>query len=289
MKKLIIYLAFIISSFFQFSCKKESLKTNNSPVPSTTVNRAPFANAGADQTIVTNTIPVTIELQGSGTDPDGAIVIHQWTKLSGSSLFTITIDSPHMASTPVKGLSYGVYSFELKVTDDKGAIASDIVMITVTSLDPPPGPDTLIIGDWFSGALIVDAHIDEEYYEGYYTFDTAFNYSWQTHEVLSFVKKPGATEPIYQRRNMEIEVIAPNQTDTFRYGFEFGPDNTEFGIFGHSLSVSPPPPLLNFVTAVARAKSYQYRFIVVPKTQYYSLNINWNNYLEVAAALGFTP
>ena len=90
-------------------------------------NAAPTANAGKDQII---TLPTnTITLSGNGTDIDGTIASYFWTKISGPSSFVIS--NINLGSTEVTGLIEGTYQFELKVTDDKGAIGKDTVQIKV--------------------------------------------------------------------------------------------------------------------------------------------------------------
>jgi hypothetical protein len=92
-------------------------------------NQAPNANAGTDQSI---TLPTnTVNLSGSGTDPDGTVSSYKWTKVSGPSAGTIT--SASSASTSVTALAEGVYKFELKVTDNKGTTGADTVQITVNA------------------------------------------------------------------------------------------------------------------------------------------------------------
>ncbi|HRO06075.1 MAG TPA: PKD domain-containing protein [Ferruginibacter sp.] len=89
-------------------------------------NQAPSANAGADITI---TLPVnSATLNGSGTDPDGTIASYSWRKTLGG---TATIVNTNSASTVVNNLTEGVYRFELTVTDNSGATATDIVQVTV--------------------------------------------------------------------------------------------------------------------------------------------------------------
>ena len=99
-------------------------------------NLAPVANAGLDISIL---LPVdSATLNGStSSDTDGTIASYQWTLISGpagSSLSTETL-----AITTVKGLTSGVFEFELKVTDDKGATATDKVEVIVSdpNADPP--------------------------------------------------------------------------------------------------------------------------------------------------------
>src|SRR4029079_13169934 len=90
-------------------------------------NIAPTASAGADQTI---TLPQSsVTLSGSGQDPDGSIAYYQWTQVSGPSVATIA--SATLAQTQVSALQQGSYVFRLTVTDNKGATASDDVMVSV--------------------------------------------------------------------------------------------------------------------------------------------------------------
>ena len=92
-------------------------------------NIAPTANAGADQTIP---LPVNATiLSGSGTDPDGFIVGYLWTKVSGPAAGTIT--NPGTSATSVTGLVQGTYRFELRVTDNNGAIDRDTMQVTVNA------------------------------------------------------------------------------------------------------------------------------------------------------------
>ncbi|MEO6489288.1 MAG: Ig-like domain-containing protein [Ferruginibacter sp.] len=92
-------------------------------------NLLPVANAGTDQNI---TLPVnTVFLNGSGTDADGNIVSYSWTRLSGPANGTIT--NTISATTSVTGLGEGVYQYELKVTDDSGAINTDTTQVTVNA------------------------------------------------------------------------------------------------------------------------------------------------------------
>ncbi len=92
-------------------------------------NIAPTANAGADQTI---TLPVsTVNLAGTGTDSDGTIGSYAWTKISGPASGIITAASS--SNTTVTSLAAGVYVFQLKITDNRGATATDNVQITVNA------------------------------------------------------------------------------------------------------------------------------------------------------------
>ena len=116
-------------------------------------NKAPTAKAGNDQTITVPTSSVT--LAGSGTDPDGSISAYSWTKISGPSSGKIT--SAGSASTTVTALVQGVYKFQLKVTDNAGAVDLDTAQVMVnaagSSLLPAVNPANTVNG------------LDYKYYE----------------------------------------------------------------------------------------------------------------------------
>ncbi len=96
------------------------------------VNIPPTAQGGDDAGIV---FPAsTVQLSGGGVDTDGEITSYTWTQVSGPN--TATIVSPDTESTSVEGLIVGTYVFQLEVTDDGGATATDLVTVTV---DPEPG------------------------------------------------------------------------------------------------------------------------------------------------------
>lgn len=105
---------------------------NNSATNSATtqviINIPPVASiTTSDTLVILNT--TTITLNGSGSnDPDGSIASYSWSKLSGIGS---TITSPTSSSTTITGLSLGVYRFQLSVTDNRGAVTSTTIRITV--------------------------------------------------------------------------------------------------------------------------------------------------------------
>ena len=127
MKNLLIPFLFIA---VLSSCSKKDNSTG-------TQNESPIANAGVDITV--SFLENTAILKGeTSSDPDGNIVSYQWKYNSGPAGSTIV--SAASANTRVNGLVAGIYVFELKVTDDKGATGIDSVQVTVQDapeLDPP--------------------------------------------------------------------------------------------------------------------------------------------------------
>lgn len=86
-------------------------------------NKPPVANAGADQTIITQAL-----LTGTGADPEGGTLTYKWEQIGG---IPATILNTDMAITRVQGLQPGENVFRLTVTDDKGATGSDEVKVIV--------------------------------------------------------------------------------------------------------------------------------------------------------------
>jgi len=109
---------------------KDTVRVTVNAEPATTsINKAPTADAGPDESI---TIPTnSIQLSGSGTDVDGTISSFGWTKISGPSTFALVNSSSPIGT--VNSLVEGVYQFELVVTDDQGAIGKDTVKVTVNA------------------------------------------------------------------------------------------------------------------------------------------------------------
>ena len=123
---------------FFTSCQKELSCENCGSNPLTGgTNKPPIANAGPDQTII---LPKdSIVLDGSlSSDPDGTIISYHWTRISGP--FSANILKTDSSKTLVNGLVMGVYKFELKVIDDKGASAKDTVQIIVNDPSQPNRP-----------------------------------------------------------------------------------------------------------------------------------------------------
>jgi parallel beta-helix repeat protein len=91
------------------------------------VNQPPVVNAGPDQTM---TLPVvSVQLNGSATDPDGYIASYKWTKVSGPETFLLS--STSITAPTITGLTTGTYVFRLTVTDNSGGITTDDIVITI--------------------------------------------------------------------------------------------------------------------------------------------------------------
>ena len=94
-----------------------------------TTNLLPIANAGPNQTITLPTNSVILNRSASS-DPDGSIASYKWVKLSSGMG---TISNTAVASPTINKLVAGQYTFELTVTDNKGATAKSQTKVTVYS------------------------------------------------------------------------------------------------------------------------------------------------------------
>ena len=91
-------------------------------------NIAPQVDAGADQSVSAGAL---VDLLGSASDSDGGIAEVTWQLSSGSGVIlssTSTLDTSFVAPSSSSELTL---VFQLSVTDDRGASASDTVTVTV--------------------------------------------------------------------------------------------------------------------------------------------------------------
>ncbi|HYH74507.1 MAG TPA: PKD domain-containing protein [Candidatus Saccharimonadales bacterium] len=109
----------------------DEITTNDAvyPGPANVVNQPPTAQAGPDQTVIEGS---TVTLNGSGSnDSDGTISSYTWLQTGGASVTLSSNSSPTPTFTaPVAG---NTLTFQLTVTDNTGATASDSVTVSVSS------------------------------------------------------------------------------------------------------------------------------------------------------------
>ena len=130
----------LVTAFAASACTKHtpypsSQVTNNTPidsnrVPVTVTNEAPVAFAGIDQIITVST--GSFDLHGGGDDADGNIVLYQWYIVAYHALTGqyeyLEFQYP---SVTISDIAAGTYTCTLTITDDKGASASDELIVEV--------------------------------------------------------------------------------------------------------------------------------------------------------------
>jgi hypothetical protein len=138
------------------------------------LNKSPVAKAGNDSSIL---MPASnILLLGNGSyDPDGKISSYKWTKISGPSVKITdgTKSTPRIDNM----IAPGNYTFELKVSDLKGAFSTDTISIMVIPQNPlkiypvaNAGADIFIAPPTSSSILKVNALAEQS--------STIKSYSW---------------------------------------------------------------------------------------------------------------
>jgi len=113
-------------------------------------NQPPTANAGPEQSA---NVGAAVQLNGSGTDPEGAFLTYQWTQTAGPVvvLENATTATPNFTAPAVTATT--VLTFQLTVTDNLGATGTDTVNVTVqpgTGNQPPTanaGADQTVFQD----------------------------------------------------------------------------------------------------------------------------------------------
>jgi hypothetical protein len=132
------HLIVLLLSLSLISCGGGGSSDEKKTPPPPASNQPPTAHAGEDKTVDEQN---TVIISGSGTDSDGTISSYTWTQTSGESVIlsnsstdTLTFDSP-ITTTEIALI------FELKVTDDDGATASDSIDIKVSPVNLVPVVD----------------------------------------------------------------------------------------------------------------------------------------------------
>src|SRR5690606_166466 len=108
-------------------------------------NRAPTANAGADQAVDEG---ATVTLLGGGTDPDGTVVAFAWQQTAGPAVTLAGADSAQPTFTAPEVAADTELRFALTVTDNDGAqSAPDDVAVVVRDTEasgPSPAADAAL-------------------------------------------------------------------------------------------------------------------------------------------------
>lgn len=95
-------------------------------------NRAPTVDAGGELNVLPNQL---VNLRATADDADGRIVSYQWRQISGPG---VTLQGASSATPSFRATFGAPRVFEVTVTDDRGATASDTVQVAITFNAPPP-------------------------------------------------------------------------------------------------------------------------------------------------------
>src|SRR5439155_8222804 len=99
-----------------------------------TMNSAPVANAGPDQTVAVGSV-VTLD-GGQSSDVDGDMLTYQWAFTSVPSGSTAKISAPASVNPTFIADRHGTYTLQLIVSDDQVASDPDFVVISTSNSKP---------------------------------------------------------------------------------------------------------------------------------------------------------
>jgi len=118
----------------------ESADSNEVCLSSTSINHAPVANAGSDQTVIERT---EVLLDGSGSsDPDGDELLYQWRQTGGVQVSLMDEWDMNPSFLAPDGLTQDeLLTFELVVSDRELNSSPDMVAVTVQTI--PEQTDTI--------------------------------------------------------------------------------------------------------------------------------------------------
>jgi hypothetical protein len=92
-------------------------------------NSAPAANAGPDQNVA---VAATVNLSGSGSDPNGDPLIFSWAFVARPAGSNATLTNPTSANASFVADVAGTYDVRLTVSDNRGGSSTDDVRIIAT-------------------------------------------------------------------------------------------------------------------------------------------------------------
>ena len=146
------------------------------------------------------------------------------------------------------------------------------------------GGNTSIVklaSSWFSPTLSIGVDRNSVFLTGRYNFETSERYDRNLHVELGYVMMPGQRISLYSRLPMKLTVdySTIQNTNDKVYSFEFAMDDQGLVLKIKNVSdaLSVPNPTYS--------ENFKYRYVVISKTLYESLAIDWDNYQEVAQAL----
>jgi PKD domain/Beta-propeller repeat len=161
------------------------------PIIITTINRAPSANAGSDQSATAGS---TILFNGSGSsDPDGDALTFSWSFVSRPPLSAAVLINPTGVTPSFIADAAGTYEVQL-IVNDGNLDSVDAVRVTIT----PPNPGLFTCGSLTSGTISAAGEVDE------------FSFSGQAGQIISLaLASTGGFTSLPASRSAELTLVSP--------------------------------------------------------------------------------
>ena len=142
----------------------------------------------------------------------------------------------------------------------------------------PIANEQTIISSWFNLELFPISDRTEFYLEGTEYFNKTVDYDKDYNIELAYIMISGNRVPVYKRLPMNLTVLGDCKTEEF--SFRFAIDHIGFSLNVRNLD----PTVITIDPHISQ--NFFYRYIVIPRSLFNSLTINWDNYDEVERALG---
>ncbi len=148
---------------------------------------------------------------------------------------------------------------------------------SVNKTSSPTVTERTIISSWFNMSLFPISDRTEFYLEGTEYFNKTMDYDKDQHVELAYIMISGQGLPIYKRLPVNLTLLTDRTTEEFN--FRFAIDH-----IGFSLSVRNLKPSVITIDPCI-SQDFFCRYIVIPRSLFNILAIDWDNYNEVAQAL----
>ena len=164
-----------------------------------------------------------------------------------------------------------------------------------TGANVPPGaqtskqsPDLNFASDWisFSSYLMATDRLGRPIATGVYPFTAASNiqYDKSTHVELAYCRMPSGqrTPYVYKRLPYDFSIDADRVNSSVSLGYSIGPD--AFNVYFQDAA----PVFLAKAVDISTSEDWRFRYVVLPKAKYETMNIDWDDLSAVASALNFS-
>lgn len=125
----------VICAFLLFACGSDNDPVQAPTPPPAPVNLAPSVSAGNDFTADEQT---QVSLSATASDSDGSINTFAWRQTAGQTVQLSAVDQQNASFTAPTLTQSETLSFEITVTDNDGAPASDTISVTIDPVNEAP-------------------------------------------------------------------------------------------------------------------------------------------------------